>query len=82
MSEITKHSLNDIIDKIKTKKISSVDLTKSYIENIDKAKKLNTFVTTTFEQALEKAKQFDQKPNFAVNKIITNQHQKRIAYHW
>ena len=64
MSEITKHSLNDIIDKIKTKKISSVDLTKSYIENIDKAKKLNTFVTTTFEQALEKAKQFDQKPNF------------------
>ena len=64
MSDIKNYTLKDIIDKIKTKKISSVDLTKSYIENIDKAKKLNTFITTTFEQALEKAKHFDKKPNF------------------
>ena len=64
MSDIVNQSLKDIINNIKTKKISSLDLTKSYINNIDKAKKLNAFVTKTFDQALEKAKLFDSKPNF------------------
>ena len=64
MTEITRQSLNEIIEKVKTKKISSTDLTKAYIKNIESAKKLNAFVTTTFEQALDKAKQFDNKPNF------------------
>ena len=64
MSDITNHSLKEIIDNIKSKKISSFDLTQEYIKNIEGAKKLNAFVTTTFEQALDKAKQFDKKPNF------------------
>ena len=64
MSDITNQSLEEIINKIKTKEISSVELTKSFIKNIEKAKKLNTFVTTTFEQALDNAKKFDKKPNF------------------
>jgi aspartyl-tRNA(Asn)/glutamyl-tRNA(Gln) amidotransferase subunit A len=64
MNDITNQSLKDIVEQVKTKKISSVDLTKLYIKNIEGAKKLNSFVTTTFDQALEKAKQFDKKPNF------------------
>ena len=64
MSDITNQSLKEIIENIKSKKISSLELTRSYIKNIEGAKKLNTFVTTTFDQALEKAKQFDQKPNY------------------
>ncbi len=64
MADITNQSLNEIIKKVKTKEISSLDLTKAYIKNIESAKKLNTFVTTTFDQALDKAKQFDNKPNF------------------
>ena len=64
MSDITNQSLEEIIHKIKKKEISSVELTKSFIENIEKAKKLNAFVTTTFEQALDNAKKFDKKPNF------------------
>ena len=64
MTDITNQSLNEIIENIKTKKISSTDLTKTYIKNIESAKKLNAFVTTTFDHALEKAKQFDNKPNF------------------
>ena len=64
MTDITNQSLNEIIQNVKTKKISSTDLTKAYIKNIEGAKKLNTFVTTTFDQALDKAKQFDTKPNF------------------
>ena len=64
MTDISNQSLNEIIESIKTKKISSTDLTKSYIKNIESAEKLNTFVTTTFDQAIENAKQFDNKPNF------------------
>ena len=64
MADITNQSLNDIIENLKKKKVSSTDLTKAYIKNIESAKKLNAFVTTTFDQALDKAKQFDKKPNF------------------
>ena len=63
MSDITNLSLKEIIENIKSKKISSLDLTQAYIRNIERAKKLNSFVTTTFDQALENAKKFDSKPN-------------------
>ena len=56
MSDITNQNLKEIIDNIKTKKISSTELTQAYIKNIEGAKKLNTFVTTTFDQALDNAK--------------------------
>ncbi len=64
MSDITNQSLKEIVENIKTKKISSLDLTKAYIKNIEGAKKLNTFITTTFDQALKNAKEFDSKPNY------------------
>ena len=64
MSDITNLSLQEIIKKIKSKDISSVELTNLYIKNIEKSKKLNTFITTTFEQAIDKAKEFDKKPDF------------------
>ena len=47
MANITDQSLKDIVDGIKSKKISSLDLTQTYIKNIEEAKKLNTFVTTS-----------------------------------
>ena len=64
MADITNQSLNEIIENVKTKKVSSTELTKAYVKNIESAKKLNAFVTTTFDQALDNAKQFDNKPNF------------------
>ena len=63
MSNITNQSLSEILESIKSKKISSLELTQAYIKNIENAKKLNAFVTTTFDQALENAKKFDSKPN-------------------
>ena len=51
MTDITNQSLKEIIKHIKLKKISSLDLTQAYIKNIEGAKKLNTFVTKTFDQA-------------------------------
>ena len=63
MSNITNQSLSEILESIKSKKISSLELTKAYINNIENAKKLNSFVTTTFDKAVENAKKFDNKPN-------------------
>ncbi len=64
MSEITKQSLNELIDNIKNKKLSSLEITKAFVERSEKSKKLNTYVTDNFSQALDNAKKFDEKPNF------------------
>ena len=63
MSEITKKSLTEIVGLIKKKEIKSEELTTSFIENIDKGKKLNSFITNCSEQALDKAKIFDKNPD-------------------
>ena len=62
MSELTKKSLTEIANLIKKKEIKSEELTKSFIKNIEKDKKLNSFVTECSESALKKAKDFDKKP--------------------
>jgi len=61
MKELTNKSLCSLIEGIKKKDFSSEEITKSYIENSKKAKKLNTFITTDFDNALAKAKNFDKK---------------------
>jgi len=63
MSDITKKTLTEIVGLIKKKEIKSEELTKSFIENINNDKKLNSFITNCTEQALEKAKSFDKNPN-------------------
>ena len=62
MSELTKKSLTEIVNLIKKKEIKSEELTQSFIKNIEKDKKLNSFVTKCSEMALKKAKDFDKKP--------------------
>jgi len=62
MSDITKKSLTEIVNLIKKKEIKSQEITASYIDNIKKDKKLNSFITKCNEQALEKAKNFDKNP--------------------
>ncbi len=39
MSDITNQNLKEIIDSIKAKKVSSLELTQAYIKNIEGAKK-------------------------------------------
>ena len=62
MPDITKKSLSEIVNLIKKKEIKSEEVTSSYINNIKKDKKLNSFITNCNEQALEKAKSFDKNP--------------------
>ncbi len=63
MTDITSLSLTSLVDKVKKKELSSKEITKSFIERSEKSKKLNAYITNNFENALNKAKQFDEKPN-------------------
>ena len=64
MSNITNQTLSELIKNIKSKKLSSTEITKAFIERSEKSKKLNAYVTDNFSLAIEKAKNFDDKPNF------------------
>jgi aspartyl-tRNA(Asn)/glutamyl-tRNA(Gln) amidotransferase subunit A len=64
MSDITSLTLTDLVENIKDKKISSEEATKAFIERGEKSRDLNTYITEDFSNALKKAKNFDQKPNF------------------
>ena len=63
MSDLTKQTLVKLCKNIKEKKVSSTEVTKAFIERSEKSKTLNAYITTDFENALTKAKQFDEKPN-------------------
>ncbi len=43
------------------KEISAVELTKYYIDRINKYKEINAYITVTAEQAIESAKEADKK---------------------
>ena len=64
MSNITDQTLSELINNIKSKKLSSTDVTKAFIKRSEKSKKLNSYVTDNFSLAIEKSKNFDDNPNF------------------
>ncbi len=63
MSDFNQKSLSEIVKLIKTKKASSLEVTNHFIKNIEKGKKLNSFITTCVDESLKKAKNFDQQGN-------------------
>ena len=66
MSDITKQSLSELVKNIKNKKISSMEVTKAFIDRSEKSKELNTYITEDFSNALDKAKKFDDKGVFGI----------------
>ena len=64
MSNIIDLKLFELVEKIRKKEISSTEVTKAFIDRSQKSKKLNSYITENFENALQKAKQFDEKPDF------------------
>ena len=64
MTDITELPLNEIVTNIKKKKISSTEVTKSFVERSEKSKKLNVYITENFSSAIEQAKKFDENPNY------------------
>jgi aspartyl-tRNA(Asn)/glutamyl-tRNA(Gln) amidotransferase subunit A len=61
MSEITDFTLAEARDAVRTKKVSSTELTKAFVGAIEKARSLNAFVTETPERALEMAAASDAR---------------------
>jgi aspartyl-tRNA(Asn)/glutamyl-tRNA(Gln) amidotransferase subunit A len=64
MSDITLLTLTELVKNIKNKKISSEDATKAFIARGEKSQDLNVYITEDYSNAIKKAKNFDQKPNF------------------
>ena len=64
MSDISKLTLTEIVKGIKKKEFSSEEVTNSFIKNSQKSKKLNTYITECFEEALNEAKNFDKKKDY------------------
>ncbi len=64
MSNITDLKLVELVDKIKKKELSSTEVTNAFIERSKKSKKLNAYISENYENAIKKAKIFDQKPDF------------------
>ena len=64
MSEITNFRLCDLVDKIKKKELSSKEITEAFINRSKKSSKLNSYITDNFDNALNRAKEFDEKPDF------------------
>ncbi len=64
MSNLSDKTLTELVGLIKSKQIKSEELTNEFITNSQKGKKLNTYITESFDIAKDKAKQFDIKPNF------------------
>ena len=65
MSNISELTLKKIVDGIKKKEFSSEEVTISFVENSKKSKKLNTYITECFDEALKAAKKFDKKKDFS-----------------
>ena len=64
MSEINNLKLCDLVDKIKNKKLSSKEITEAFVNRSKKSSKLNSYITDNFDNALNRAKEFDEKPDF------------------
>ncbi len=64
MSNLSDKTLTELVGLIKSKQIKSEELTDEFIANSQKGKKLNAYITDSFDTAKDKAKQFDVKPNF------------------
>jgi len=68
MSEITNLKLCDLVDKIKKKELSSKEITEAFINRSQKSTILNSYISDNFDDAINRAKEFDSKPN--LNKKI------------
>jgi len=64
MSNLIDLTLSDLVKKIKSKEISSKEITTVYIERSNKSKKLNAYVEETFDEAIKNSEKFDNKPDF------------------
>ena len=68
MSDITNFKLCELVEKIKKKELSSKEITEAFINRSTKSTKLNSYISDNFDDAINRAKYFDSKPD--LNKKI------------
>lgn len=61
MSELIKLKITEALELLKKKEISVKDLVSSHIDQMEKYKSLNVFISETTEQALQQAKEADDR---------------------
>ena len=64
MANLIDLTLSDLVNKVKSKEISSKEITSAYIDRSKQSKKLNTYVEETFDNALKISEKFDTNPDF------------------
>ena len=64
MANISEFSLTKLASGIKKKDFTSEEVTKSFINNSKKSKKLNAYITECFDDAIKSAKNFDKKKDY------------------
>ena len=61
MSELTRLSISEAACHLESKNISSEELTIAHIEEMERCRDLNAFITETPELALQRAKKSDAR---------------------
>ena len=61
MENISDFTITKLVSGIKKKDFTSEEVTKTFINNSEKSKKLNTYITECFDEAIKSAKNFDKK---------------------
>ena len=64
MANLIDLTLSDLVNKVKSKEISSKEITSAYIDRSKQSKILNTYVEETFDSALKISEKFDTNPDF------------------
>ncbi len=64
MANISDFTLTKLVAGIKKKDFTSQEVTESFISSSEKSKKLNTYITKCFDEAISTAKNFDKKKNY------------------
>ena len=60
--DITNLTVHELMEKLGNNELTSEEITKAYVDRInDKEKDVKAFVTTLCDEALEKAKEIDEK---------------------
>lgn len=64
MSDLSNFSLTDLVKGIKKKDFTSLEITKTFVNNSENSTKLNTYITKCFDEAIISAKNFDKKKDY------------------
>ncbi len=70
MNDITKLTVCETLDALKSRKFSSVELTRAYLENMEKGRHYNAYITECADKALKQAEMADRNYQSGNNRLL------------